>query len=79
MSLHDRIIGQLPDDITRESEAFYEGFAEASRKASQLAKEADDLMAEMAEALTQCESVIHDKCPASLALAKYNAWKEQNK
>ena len=51
MTLHDRIMGLIPDDIANGGEEFYDGFAEASRKAAALAKEADELMAEMAEAL----------------------------
>jgi len=51
MTLHDRIMAVIPDDITNGGEEFYDGFAEASRKAATLAKEADELMAEMAEAL----------------------------
>lgn len=79
MSLHDRIIGQLPDDITRESEAFYEGFAEASRKASHIAKEADDLIAEMAVILESASfgSIVINS--AKDVLDKYEDWKEKNK
>jgi len=60
MTLHDRIMGLIPDDITNGGEEFYDGFAEASRKAATLAKEADELMAEMAGALEQAVLSMQD-------------------
>lgn len=83
MSLHNRIIGQLPDDIIRESEAFYEGFAEAGRKASRIVTEAADLMAEMAELIDGYKMIMQEMGVkpnrTDVLLAKYNAWKEKNK
>lgn len=83
MSLHDRIMGQMPDDLTNEADEFYDGFAESSLKAVKLAKEADELMAEMARALApyaELEEMEGEGANVAIrTLIKYNAWKEQSK
>ena len=83
MTLHDRIMGQLPDDITNGGEEFYDGFAEASRKAATLAKEADELMAEMADLIDGYKMVMKAisvrPTRSTEILEKYNTYKERTK
>ena len=87
MTLHDRIMGLIPDDITNGGEEFYDGFAEASRKAATIAKEADELMAEMAthileliDAIETDEIIYESIVVRHLAMEtvdRYNAYKER--
>lgn len=91
MTLHDRImrmdVGALSGD-----NSFHEGVTAAKFKAAQLATEADELMAEMAEAL---ELLRHEVIASGnysagdfgwpcatqktdAALSKYNTYKERN-
>jgi len=78
----------IPDDITNGGEEFYDGFAEASRKAATLAKEADELLAEMAEHILELvdaietDEIIYESIVvrhlANETIEKYNTYKERN-
>lgn len=79
MTLHDWIMGHMPDDLTNEADEFYDGFAESSLKAANLATEADELMAEMVQFVIDCDlSNNTDIREAHRILDKYNAYKEQS-
>lgn len=77
MSLFYRIMCQMPEDLTSTSDEYYEGFAEGSQKAAKLAKEADKLMAEMADILWSASIGCAVNNKAADAVEKYNAWKER--
>lgn len=79
MTLHDRIM-EMDVDTLMGDNSFHEGVTVAKFKAAQLAAEADELMAEMAEAL---EHIWHEgDSPyseiAAAALFKFDDWKEWN-
>lgn len=77
MSLHNRIAGLAGK---RKFEFTYEqeGYLAACKDAAQIAKEADDLMADMAEAMLEYETMA---CRDEFGdiLQKYWSWKESTK
>jgi len=75
MTLHDRILGQSPEPCEGD---YYDGFAHASRQASKLAAEADELMREMVNTLAGLDPEQLSPCQQDnvcLVLEKYNSWK----
>ena len=82
MTLHDRIM-DLSKGVFAGPE-YSMGYEAACETASEIAKEADELMAEMADVITGLMGAIGDwergmaeEC-ANCALAKYNTYKERN-
>ncbi len=77
MTLHDRIMALQPIGKTSQVSAIH--FNNAKMRAAQLATEADEIMAEMAAILSAIErlSGYSGESKLSIALAKYNAYKEQ--
>jgi hypothetical protein len=78
-TLSDRI-GDLEPKGKYENEDWATGFYAGTEEAANLAKEADELMDEMAKAL---EHIWHEGEPpysevAAAALLKFDDWKEQN-
>jgi hypothetical protein len=62
MTLHDRILGQSPEPCEGD---YYDGFAHASRRASKLAAEADELMGLLADALGILHNTANHHCSDS--------------
>lgn len=78
MTLHDRIMSLKPIGHTSQVSAIH--FNNAKMRAAKLAIEADELMAEMADALGnefRHAAITYDRDALGRALSKYNAYKEQ--
>lgn len=80
MSLHDRIISLEPRGQTSSASKIH--FNDARLRAAQIAKEADELMAEMANTLCGLDPdqlTLDQQDNLSRVLVKYNDYKEQAK
>lgn len=80
MSLHDRIMSMCAPDNVVSHPLCMGGYSVAQQRATEMAKEADEIMAEMAEALSKIaveQEGTHAGLEADFVLTKYFMWKER--